>query len=327
MLEVQVNTLKQRAKNTHEPAKNLNRLFKVAFPHRDIEIVENDDSTGYALERDGDPCSFSTLSEGEKNFIGLAYFIYSLNDAQNKLNDSGVVVIDDPVSSLDKQAIFQIFSIIAGEMRSRPSRQYFLLTHNLDFFGHLKEEFRKKIDENDIRVFGLKATVEGCVITEIPKLLKDHRSDYYYIFSVLYGYASVCDMADAHLAVNLLRRWLETFLEFKFASAGDYRSTLEVAYREAARLSKDSRTPFEADFLEMNRFTNHGSHGFPDTESTDDSILTNANIRIQEVFQLVEILDPLHFKKLKSLVPVASGVRSTPSITPLLNITLPRMLV
>src|SRR5690606_9928458 len=77
-LEQQVNTLKQKAKNTHEPAKNLNRLFKVAFPHRDIEIVENDDSTGYALKRDGSPCSFLSLSEGEKNFIALAYFIYSL---------------------------------------------------------------------------------------------------------------------------------------------------------------------------------------------------------------------------------------------------------
>lgn len=297
-LEQKVNELKQRAKSTHEPAEKLNRLFKIAFPYREIEIVENDDSTGYALKRDGNPCDFASLSEGEKNFIALTYFIHALNDAQNRLASDGIVVIDDPVSSLDKPAIFQMFSIIVSEMRINNKRQYFLLTHNLDFFGHLKEEYRKKIKKDEVGVFAVSATTQGCVIEEIPPLLKNHRSDYYYVFSVLTKYKDKCDMADAHLMVNLLRRWLETFLEFKFASTGNFRSTLETAYTEARNLTKDGPQPFGADCLEMTRFTNHGSHGFPDTESTDDSILTNAHLRIQEAFELVRILDQLHYKKL-----------------------------
>lgn len=300
-LDTRVKELKQKVKNTLEPAQALNRLFKVVFPYRKIEITDADDGKGYALKRDGTDCAFYSLSEGEKNFIALAYFIYSINDAQNKLPDDGVVVIDDPVSSLDKQAIFQIFSIIVNEIKNHTERQYFILTHNLDFLGHLKEHFRKKIESGDIRLFSFAATGNGCIIEAIHPLLRDHRSDYYYVFSVLSKHKNACDLEDAHLVVNLLRRWLETFLEFKFSTTGDLRSTLEIAYLSAAKATEKEVIPFSANHLEMYRFINHGSHGFVDTESVDDSILTNAHQRIQEAFRLVEILDPLHYKKLEGI--------------------------
>ena len=296
-LDTQVKELKQKVRNTHEPAKALSRLFKVVFPYRTIEITDADDGKGYALKRDGMNCPFSSLSEGERNFIALAYFIYSINDTQNKLPDDGVVIIDDPVSSLDKQSIFQIFSIIVNEIKSYPKRQYFILTHNLDFFGHLKEHYRKKISEDKIQLYSFEATTGGCVIKPMHTLLKDHRSDYYYVFSVLYLHKDSCDLANAHLVVNLLRRWLETFLEFKFSTSGDFKSTLEVAYSEARKI-----TEFSADSNEMYRFVNHGSHGFPDMESTDESILTSAHIRIQEALELVNIIDPMHSKKLNALI-------------------------
>jgi wobble nucleotide-excising tRNase len=300
-LDTQVRTLKQKAKNTHESSSALNAIFKVAFPYKKIKITDSDDGTGYVLKRDGKHCSFSSLSEGEKNLMALSYFIFSLNDAQSKLSDDGVVLIDDPVSSLDKQAIFQIFSIIVNEIKKHTGRQYFILTHNLDFFGHLKECFRKKIENKSISLFSISATNEGSVIENIPSLLQSHRSDYYYVFSVLYSFKDSCSLEDSYLILNLLRRWLETFLEFKFTTSGDFQSTLESSYGEARKITEKLTTPFSANHLEMYRFINHGSHGFTDTESIDDSILTNANQRIQEALELVKILDPLHYKKLESM--------------------------
>ena len=301
-LDEQVRVLKQKVKNTIEPAQALNRLFKVVFPYRRIEITDADDGKGYALKRDGTNCAFSSLSEGEKNFIALAYFIYSINDTQNKLPDDGVVVIDDPVSSLDKQSIFQIFSIITNEIKNHFTRQYIILTHNLDFLGHLKEHYRKRIVDNKVHLYGFEATDGGCVIKPMHPLLKDHRSDYYYVFSVLAKHKDSCDLADAHLVVNLLRRWLETFLEFKFSKSDDLRGVIEEAYRSAAELTQKQSIPFNANPLEMYRFINHGSHGFTDPETTDESILNGAHVRIQEAFELVSILDPLHYKKLQGLI-------------------------
>jgi len=109
------------------------------------------------------------------------------------------------------------------------------------------------------------------------------------VFSILKNYEKNCSLEDSYLVVNLLRRWLETFLEFKFSTSGDLLSTLKLACDEARRQTFDWKEPFNVDYLDIYRFINHGSHGFPDTESTDDSVLTNATLRIQEVFQLEKL--------------------------------------
>lgn len=300
-LDSKVRDLKQKVKNTHEPAQALNRLFRIVFPYRGIEITDADDGTGYALRRNGSECSFASLSEGERNFIAFAYYIYSLNDTQNKLSEDGIAIIDDPVSSLDKQSIFQIFSIIVNEIKEHPNRQYFILTHNLDLFGHLKEHYDKKLKTREYELFSITSRDTGSFIESIHPLLRDHRSDYYYVFSALNEFKESCDIKDAYLVINLLRRWLETFLEFKFSHTGDFRSLIECAYTEASRLTKDQGdNTFNKNPLELYRFLNHGSHGFSDPQSMDDSVLENAHLRIVEAFRLAEILDPLHYKKLKS---------------------------
>ena len=59
--------------------------------------------TGYALTRTGQPVSH--LSEGERTAIAFLYFLKKLQDKTFDLKN-GIVVIDDPVSSLDANALF-----------------------------------------------------------------------------------------------------------------------------------------------------------------------------------------------------------------------------
>ena len=303
-LDKQVKDLKLKAQNTHEPAEKLNTLFKLTFPYRKIEIANNADQTGYILMRDGQECAFESLSEGERNFIALAYFMTALNDESNKFDTNGVVVIDDPVSSLDKNAIFHIFSIIVGEVARYPERQYFIFTHNLDFFGHLREHYQKRTKKvpPTCRLYNICLTENGSSICELPKLLREHRSDYYYVFSELRKYQQNCSPEDAYVATNLLRRWLETFLEFKFAKDPDsgLRQMIEDAYREA---DEKSSGQFVADPNILYRFVNHGSHAFFDANTIDVSLLSGAQDRIGEAFNMLKWIDPLHYAKLEKVSP------------------------
>lgn len=298
-LDNTVKQLKEKAQNTREAAEKLNRLFQITFPYRKIEIANNDEGTGYVLKRNGNKLSFSKLSEGEQNFISLSYFLISLNDNSSGLANDGVVVIDDPVSSLDKNAIFQIFSLIVSQVEANKDRQYIFLTHNLDFFGHLREHYRKKIEAGKCNLYFVELTSQGSAIAEIPKLLKNYTSDYYYAYSILKQHRDNCSLEDSYLMVNLLRRWLETFLQFKFANSGKdaIRDLIERAYSETQKIDGD----FSANAAELYRFINYGSHAFPDTETIDPSILSGASQRIDEAFKMTQILDPLHFSKLESV--------------------------
>ncbi len=304
--------LKARAKNIHEPAQKLNALLHITFPYKQIELQDSEDGIGYELTRNGTACPFATLSEGERNFIALAYFLISLNteDEAQKFAENGIVVIDDPVSSLDKNSIFQIFSIIAGEIETRAQRQYLLFTHNLDFYSHLHDHFKSSIDSGDIPLYQAHFNENGSSIGDIHPMLKKFKSDYQYTVSLLWDKKDNCSLDDAYLVVNLLRRAWETFLHFKFSSTGDIKSMLDKAYAEAviekqksmhgapqARLDRIAEE-FKQNSLAMYRFVNYGSHKFNDVDTIDESILYEASKRISDFFYVVNLIDKHHHQKI-----------------------------
>src|SRR5690606_27029092 len=94
---------------------------------------------------------FKSLSEGEKNFISFLYF-YQLcigtDNIQTNASKKKIIVIDDPVSSLDNQALFVVSTLIHNLIArkgnaNKPERQafkneniaqLFIFTHNLYFY-------------------------------------------------------------------------------------------------------------------------------------------------------------------------------------------------
>lgn len=105
------------------------------------------DSAKYEIIRDnGSPAH--GLSEGERNFIAFLYFYHKVKGREHADSDfkGRIVVIDDPVSSMDSSSLF-IVSAIIREMISicfnngsaskqdapRYIKQIFVLTHNAFF--------------------------------------------------------------------------------------------------------------------------------------------------------------------------------------------------
>lgn len=91
----------------------------------------------------------ATLSEGERTFISFLYFYHLLKGSliQSGITTDRVVVIDDPVSSLDADILFIVSTLIRSlfdEVRSgsAPIKQMFVLTHNVYF--HKEVTFNSK---------------------------------------------------------------------------------------------------------------------------------------------------------------------------------------
>ncbi|MGN8198094.1 AAA family ATPase [Salinisphaera sp. RV14] len=100
----------------------------------------------YCLERPAHgESSAQSLSEGEKTLISFLYFIEFLKGSreQGAAVDIGrtIVVIDDPVSSLSHNFVYDIASMICHELIKPPGgqkvRQVIVLTHNLFFLHEL----------------------------------------------------------------------------------------------------------------------------------------------------------------------------------------------
>lgn len=316
-VEQEIDALKAKESNIDVPAEKLSRLLNTAFPYKKLEIRNSKEGIGYELYRMDKPCNFKSLSEGERNFIALAYFLVSINNKKGDsiFDEDGIVVIDDPVSSLDKGAIFQIFSILLREMQTNKDRQYFLLTHNLDFYGHLLQAIYKKVGEDteeaNCNLYQITYDQNGSKIVEMNKFLKDFKSDYLYSVNQLWKKKGNCEMSDAVLIANLMRRCWETFLRFKFANPGSFGVMLEQGYQTACteHLSsmngdvpddrkQEIRDGFEESKLAMYRFLNYGSHEYTDVDTSDEAILQGVNERLDNFFEIVKLLDKHHYKKI-----------------------------
>jgi wobble nucleotide-excising tRNase len=104
-----------------------------------FSLAPGPDESYRVVRRDGSD-AIETLSEGERSFISFLYFFHLARGSheQDGVTGERVVVIDDPVSSLDADVLFVVAALTREMVReveagTTPIKQLFLLTHNVFF--------------------------------------------------------------------------------------------------------------------------------------------------------------------------------------------------
>ncbi|MGG3508510.1 AAA family ATPase [Paenibacillus lautus] len=117
----------------------MNRLLK-AYHFTNFKFAHTQSQGNYRLIRSNGQDVNQTLSEGEKTFVTFLYFMHLLNGSNNSelISENKIVVIDDPISSLDSSVLFIVSNLITKlieEVRTNQRNvvQVFLLTHNVYF--------------------------------------------------------------------------------------------------------------------------------------------------------------------------------------------------
>ena len=77
-----------------------------------------------------------------KLLLALLFFYYELfsdNKQEEIKTEIELIIVDDPISSLDSNHIFFVYSLINAEIfATQEFEQIFISTHNLDFLKYLK---------------------------------------------------------------------------------------------------------------------------------------------------------------------------------------------
>jgi wobble nucleotide-excising tRNase len=139
--ERELDQLKQDMRQHGPAADMINRMIHSYLGHKELEIGTLED--GYQLRRNGRPVTGS-LSEGEKTAIALCYFLSTV-EAEGRKRKDLIVVVDDPISSLDTKALNYAFSIIKAALSD--VGQLIILTHNLHFMNETKKWLKKKTEK------------------------------------------------------------------------------------------------------------------------------------------------------------------------------------
>lgn len=137
-LTQEVARLKSEVREHGPAADKINKLIESYLGHGELTISAV--AEGYEIHRHGRLVE-GTPSEGEKTAIALCYFISTLESDGRKLKDL-IVVVDDPISSLDTKALN--FACALVKSRLDKAGQLFVLTHNQQCMNEFKKAWKNR---------------------------------------------------------------------------------------------------------------------------------------------------------------------------------------
>jgi wobble nucleotide-excising tRNase len=228
-LKEEIEGIEREIVEHRKPAEELNAELCSYLGRDELRLVVKE--TGYTMTRGEQPAR--DLSEGEKTAIAFLYFLKSLQDKSVDLAN-GIVVVDDPVSSLDANALFSAFGYM--KERTKGAGQLFVLTHNFSFFRqvkhwfhHLPKQNSSKRERRPARFYLLNACTEAgnrtASLVPMDPLLEQYESEYHYLFKRVYEEAHQPDSGAAldryYVMPNIARRLVEAFLAFRHPDCAD----------------------------------------------------------------------------------------------------------
>ncbi len=163
------------------------------------------------------------LSDGERTAIAFSYFLTKLQEIKHAEFKKTIVYIDDPISSLDANHIFQVTAAIRALFFTQQDKnapwqttcmQLFVSTHNFEFFNLLRE-IKPVASKQGARLFLIKRIAEkSSTLESMPVSLARYQSEYHFLFEVIHRFNQAPDKT-AHdvlmLLPNAMRRFVELY--------------------------------------------------------------------------------------------------------------------
>jgi wobble nucleotide-excising tRNase len=139
-LETEVAKKESEVTSVKPTVNEINKILKL-FGFTNFMLDEADKKGFYKVIREDGSEVKETLSEGESTFLTFLYFYHMLRGSTNDtgIGKDKIVVIDDPISSLDSNVLFIVSNLTKELIRDAKGgangiKQIFILTHNVYFF-------------------------------------------------------------------------------------------------------------------------------------------------------------------------------------------------
>lgn len=237
-LNAKLEALQAQLRDERRGAEQVNRYLGHSLGGTNLRLVaeEQEGGTTYRFRiMRGEQAAYN-LSEGECSLVSFCYFLARLEDIHTK-GSNPIIYIDDPISSLDSNHIFFIYSLIeafiATPLRDDDGKdlkdgagkklfkyeQLFISTHNLDFLKYLKRLSKPEECER----FMIVRKAASSSIGLMPKYLRSYITELNYLFGEIHTCADDARSATSYHSFynfgNNLRKFLEAYLFFRYPSA------------------------------------------------------------------------------------------------------------
>ena len=247
--EDEIRVLKGRFSSIDRTIEFMQRTMD-SIGYTSFRVVATSDNRAFRIIRNDGSCVEETLSEGEFSFLSFLYFYFMIvgrnDEAQAEKNK--IVVIDDPISSLDSNGLFYVTGLIDLIIRKHSLKngiveQLIILTHNSYF---LKQLIAITSDNKiKVRFYLIEKGKQYSSCYEVNK--RHFESSYESLWRIVVNY----DSKNSQLVLNSMRRIIDDFI-FNYVGKNKY-DLCEIMPQEYQNL-----------YRTLLIITNAGSHDVPD---------------------------------------------------------------
>lgn len=292
-LEAQINQAQHGREYLNELISNL-----LGTGALQIQVVMDGANERFQLVRGSNVAK--NLSEGEKTAISFAFFISKLQEEKNL--KEVIVYIDDPISSLDSNHIFQINALIREKFLYKDiadddkwkitCKQLFISTHNFEFLSLLKDlPGAKKHRQNFYQLRRNSDTTTS--LMNMPEAMLRFHSEYHYLYSLICDFHNHPNEAsiEALLTIpNVVRRFVElyTMARLPINQEVDYRTEMLFGAQKAKRI------------LKVLHYFSHSNNIERLTKSTD--LICDIENAVTDLLGLIKADDPRHLAALDEAI-------------------------
>lgn len=299
----EIQDLKQQKSLTKDFADFVSQILN------DINIslkVELDvDNKNYIIKSTNENATLTIkdISEGEKNLLALLFFYYELfadNKQQSIKSEIELIIVDDPISSMDDSNKFYILELIKN-LLELPSQQIFVMTHSWDDYCNLsygKKAWEDKKDKTGNEIKSKYATFEIRKNKGKSTLVKSNNLEkpYNYLFKEIYEFSRKSDEdlkteCQIYHYPNVMRRIFEEWYGFKIGKDLNFTSNLQKQIENDFSITSNNQKTKLGLLIKVCNILSHSINGSMNPQEIHQSA--------KYLMRLIEDKDKLHFDKMK----------------------------
>lgn len=271
-----------------------------------LKVELDTDNKNYIIKSTNENATLTIkdISEGEKNLLALLFFYYELfsdNKQQTVKPEIELIIVDDPISSMDDSNKFYILELMKN-LLELSNQQIFVLTHSWDDYCNLsygKKAWEDKTDKNGVENKSKYATFEIRKVNGKSELfqLKNIEKPYKYLFKEIYEFSEKSEddlKTDCQIYhyPNVMRRVLEEWYSFKVGMNLNLTSSQQGKIASKLIITENSEKTKLGLLLKVCNILSHSINGSKNPQEIHQSA--------KYLMKLIAEKDPLHFNNMKN---------------------------
>lgn len=307
-IELELANLNEQKKSIKIAQEHINYLLQYVFFSKDKLTIELHDGI-YQIKSCGLPVKPNQISCGERNIMALCYYFTELFAGKEEAkiySDANLLIIDDPVSSFDKENRVGVLSLLKYELQhfvsGNPQTKVLIMTHDLMAFYDIEKIAQELSAQNNCSYNFIELAQTGIKDFSFKK-----SNEYSKLLATIYNFAiSPTENSEIEPYIgNTIRRVVEAYSTFI------YKVGIDAISFDAEIISQIKNTKQQEYFsnLMYRILLNGESHSEEKVKSLEDfcnGISADEKNRIaKDILCFLYLLNPVHISKHLRVIPDA----------------------